>query len=128
ERRGARGVARQLAEVVPDDGYGRGGEIPVVIADPNLFIRAAGEAMCERFGELVISNDGKFPPSDPDGAIRAFVVDLAGLPESDPRHAGALDILTRHYEQAEAETNATNALRSTFIVACTSPSVLGMGL
>ena len=128
ERRGARGVNRQLAEVVPDDGYGRGGEVPVVISDPNLFIRAAGEAMCERFGELVVDADGKFPPSDPEGAIRAFVVDLSGLPESDPRHAGALDILSRHYEQAETETNATNALRSTFIVACTSPSVLGMGL
>jgi hypothetical protein len=128
ERGGERGVNRQLIEVVPDDSYSRGGEMPIVITDPNLFIRAAGEAMCERFSEMVVDNDGQFPPSDPEGAIRAFVADLAGLPESDPRHAGVLDILTRHYEQAETETNATSALRSTFIVACTSPSVLGMGL
>lgn len=128
ERRGARAITRQLAEVVPDDGYSRGGEIPVVIADPNLFIRAAGEAMCERFSELVVTNDGKYPPSDPEGAILEFVNVLAGLPESDPRHAGLLDILSGHYEEAAAETSATNALRSTFMVACTSPSVLGMGL
>jgi len=128
ERRGARGVNRQLIEVVPDDSYSRGGEVPVVIADPNLFIRAAGDAMCEGFSEMVVDSDAQFPPSNPEGAIRSFVVDLAGLPESDPRHAGMLDILTRHYEAANEQTNATNALRSTFIVACTSPSVLGMGL
>ncbi len=128
ERRGERGINRQLIEVVPDDGYSRGGEIPVVIADPNLFIRAAGEAMCEGFSNMVVTADGKFPPTDPEGAIRALVTDLAGLPESDPRHAGMLDILSRHFEQAEAQTSGTNALRSTFIVACTSPSVLGMGL
>ncbi len=128
ERRGTRGVTRQLIEVVPDDSYSRGGEIPVVISDPNLFIRAAGDAMCEGFSEMVVDNDAQFPPSDPDGSIRSFVVDLAGLPESDPRHAGMLDILTRHYEAASEQTNATNALRSTFIVACTSPSVIGMGL
>ena len=128
ERRGTRGVNRQLIEVVPDDSYSRGGEVPVVIADPNLFIRAAGDAMCEGFSEMVIDSDAQFPPSDPESAIRAFVVDLAGLPESDPRHTGMLDILTRHFEAASEQTSATNALRSTFIVACTSPSVLGMGL
>jgi len=128
ERGGQRGINRQLIEVIPDDSYSRGGEVPVVIADPNLFIRAAGEAMCERFAEMVVTTDGRFPPNDPESAILAFVAELAGLPESDPRHAGVLDVLIRHYEQAEAETNATNALRSTFIVACTSPSVLGMGL
>jgi hypothetical protein len=128
ERRGTRGVNRQLIEVVPDDSYSRGGEVPVVISDPNLFIRAAGDAMCEGFSEMVVDSDAQFPPSDPESAIRSFVVDLAGLPESDPRHAGMLDILTRHYEAANEQTNATNALRSTFIVACTSPSVLAMGL
>ncbi|MDH3201355.1 MAG: hypothetical protein OEM15_10730 [Myxococcales bacterium] len=128
ERRGERGVNRQLIEVVPDDGYSRGGEVPIVIADPNLFIRAAGDAMCEGFSEMVVATDAQFIPGDPESAIRAFVVDLAGLPESDPRHASMLDILTRHYEQAEIQTNATDALRSTFMVACTSPSVLGMGL
>ena len=114
--------------MVPDDGYSRGGEVPIVIADPNLFIRAAGDAMCEGFSEMVVATDAQFIPGDPESAIRAFVVDLAGLPESDPRHASMLDILTRHYEQAEIQTNATDALRSTFMVACTSPSVLGMGL
>lgn len=128
ERRGARGLNRQLAEVVPDDGFGRGGEIPVVIADPNLFIRAAGEAMCEGLSEMLVTGDGMFPPTDPESAITVFVAELAGLPESDPRHTSMLDILTRHYEAAEAETNASNALRSTFMVACTSPGVLGMGL
>mgnify|MGYP001822994842 CR=1 FL=1 len=78
ERRGARSVNRQLVEVVPDDGYSRGGETPVVIADPNLFIRAAGEAMCQRFAEMVVANDAQFPPGDPDTAIATFVTDLAG--------------------------------------------------
>ena len=100
----------------------------MVIADPNLFIRAAGEAMCQRFAEMVVANDAQFPPGDPVTAIATFVTDLAGLPRTDPRHDAALEILTRHHEEALAEASETIALRSTFMVACTSPGVLGMGL
>lgn len=128
ERRGDRGVTRQLIEVMPDDGYSRGGELPVVISDPNLFIRAAGDAICQRFAQMAVDNDGPFPPDQAEAAINAFVVDLMGLPAGDPRHDGALDILQRHYTDANVDTNDTNALRSTFMVACTSPTVLGMGL
>ncbi|MEM8609236.1 MAG: hypothetical protein AAGF92_19190 [Myxococcota bacterium] len=128
ERRGDRGVARQLIEVMPDDGYSRGGEIPVVISDPNLFIRAAGDAICQRFSQMAVGNDSLFSPGDPESAIRSFVVDLMGLPEGDPRHDGALDILQRHYADADVENNEVNSLRSTFMVACTAPTVLGIGL
>lgn len=128
ERRGDKGVARQLVEVMPDDGYGRGGEEPVVISDPNLFIRAAGDAICQRFAQMSVGDEGQFLPDQPDAAIISFVVDLMGLPEGDPRHAPALAILQRHYADANVDTSEQNALRSTFMVACTSPTVLGIGL
>lgn len=128
ERRGPRGVTRQLIEVVPDDAFSRGSERPIVITDSNLFIRASADAICQRIGELVVNNDGKYPPSAPLPAIQSFVNDLMGLPTSDPRHDGAVDILVRHFAAADVDESTTNALRSTFMIACTSPSVLGMGL
>ena len=126
---GYRGIAGQLTQVIPDDSFSRGGEDPIVIRDTNLFIRSAAEALCERIATELVKTDGRFPSSDPEGAIDFFVNDLMGLSASDPRRDPAIAILNRHYADAiEAEASTTNALRSTFIVACTSPTVLGMGL
>jgi hypothetical protein len=58
-----------------------------------------------------------------------MVHNLMGLPSTDPRAAPALQILTEHYQSAFEQTKkAVDALRSTFVLACTSPSVTAAGL
>ena len=57
-----------------------------------------------------------------------------GYPPGHPAHAKAVQILQEHYDaracdvghrQRPGMTSATNALRSTFILACESPSAVG---
>jgi hypothetical protein len=50
---------------------------------------------------------------------------VMGYPVGDPKHDAALQILQNHYQEAGANTNA---LVSTFSLACQSPSSLGMGI
>jgi hypothetical protein len=53
-----------------------------------------------------------------------------GLVPSDPRAAQATELLKEHYTSALAETGTApaDALRSTFVVACLSPSAVSIGL
>jgi len=67
-----------------------------------------------------------------------------GYPPSDPMHDMAIQILTDHNTMANSATTtggttrpggtggstskATNALRSTFVLACESPTAVGLGL
>ena len=76
--------------------------------------------------------------SDVPGAISNMVENLMGYPPGHPAHAEAIQILQEHYDGARmtrsgtggggATTSATNALRSTFILACESPTAVGIGL
>ena len=53
-----------------------------------------------------------------------------GLPDGDPRAADAKQILSEHYQAALATTGikAVDALKSTFVLACTAPSTISVGL
>ena len=63
-------------------------------------------------------------------ALPDMVEKLMGYPPSDAKHAAALEILMAH--QAEVlKQNPRNpglALRSAFVLACESPTALGVGL
>jgi hypothetical protein len=51
------------------------------------------------------------------------------LTSSDPRAAEATALLKDHFAQTlQTGTDATNALRSTFTVACLSPTFIGIGM
>jgi hypothetical protein len=64
-------------------------------------------------------------------AIQDFVENLMGIVPSDPRHSSAIALLRAHYDAAPTTvvgTKPTDALKSTFTAACTSPTVLGIGM
>jgi hypothetical protein len=128
---------KQLATTVPEivgglpsDGYGRGSTIPVLPNQPTLFYRAGVENICGAVAAQVI--DGgvkKWSSTQPDQAIADFVSQMLGFTSSDPRSGSATQLLTAHFTQAQAAgQSASDALKSTFMVSCLSPSFIGIGM
>jgi len=140
---GQRGTTT-ISEIVsglPSDAYGRGSVAPILPSDPSLFFAAGTENICEAVAEQLIdapagSQVDRSPlrkhgsSSDPDGAIADFVGEVMALTPSDSRSAGAQNVLKSHFISAleQPGTTATDALRSTFIVACQAPSAISLGL
>jgi hypothetical protein len=127
----------QIVSGLPSDGYGRGSPIPVLPNQPNLFYRAGLETVCEELAAATIDatpdpnqpNAKQWSSSQPPAAISDFVTILMALAPSDPRNAQANAILLDHYNQALSQSgSATDALQSTFTVACLSPSFIGIGM
>jgi len=126
---------------LPSDGYARGAVAPVLPNAPTLFYRGGLENLCEELAQDLI--DDTKPPkknnfwnrsyatwssTSPDQAISDFVEIVMGLPPSDPRASGLEQILTNDFTTNKATAGATAALQSTFVVACLSPSALGIGM
>ena len=124
-----------IAAGLPSDGYGRGAPVPVLPTQPTMFFRAGAENVCELVAQTLVDD-----PSPPAGAktyssaaagdaIADFVASLMAIEPSDPRSSQAVAVLTSHDQAAQASgASATDALRSTFVVACLAPSVLGIGM
>jgi hypothetical protein len=134
-------TAASTSEIVsglPSDGYGRGAVAPILPNQPTLFFRAGVENICGTLAAQVIDAlPGSAPPgarqwssAHPDSAIADFVHDVMGLPPSDPRAGASQAALNAHFASAlqRAGTTPSQALQSTFVVACLSPSVVSMGL
>jgi hypothetical protein len=133
-----------IAEIVsglPSDAYGRGAVAPILPNEPNLFFRAGIENICESVAALVIDAGDNSPAGgeagvkrwsskEADGAIADFVRFVMGLPPSDSRAAPAAALLRSHFQSALKQPGATetDALRSTFVVACLSPTAISIGL
>jgi len=128
---------------LPSDGYGRGAPVPVLPTQPNLFYRAGTENICEDIANEIVDSTtapaganaySSATQADVDAAIGDFVGNLMGLESSDPRTSQVTSLLQAHYASALAGTatipaaSPTDALKSTFIVACSSPSVTGIGM
>ncbi len=129
----------QIVSGMPSDGYGRGSTIPVLPNQPTLFYRGGIENICVQVSQMVIdaTPDPRQPGAKvwtstaPDAAIAEFVALVMGLTPSDPRSAQVTTALTAHFTAAQAgptPATATDALRSTFVVACLSPSFIGIGM
>ncbi len=128
----------EIAAGLPSDGYGRGAPIPVLPASPTLFYRAGLENICEDVALAVV--DATNPPAgvtvylsktqmDVDNAIADFVANVMAIVPDDPRSAVMTQQLTAHYTQAIANSaTPSDALKSTFVVACLSPNVAGIGM
>jgi hypothetical protein len=121
-----------IASVLPSDQYSRGAEQPVLAADPSLFFRAGVENICAALaGRLVDAGaTGRWTSStsgSSTAAIADFVHVLMGVGPAGGRDAVPLQILTDHFVAAKAAgLKATDALRSTFVLSCTSPPVVGL--
>lgn len=127
----------QIVSGMPSDGYGRGSTVPVLPNQPTLFYRAGLENVCAAVSAMVIdatpapSQPGakQWSSTQPDAAIADFVGLVMAMPPSDPRAAPATTILRSHFDAAvQSGAAARDALRSTFIAACLSPSFIGIGM
>jgi hypothetical protein len=134
-----------IAASIPSDGVSRGAEAPVTPSDPTLFFRAASEMLCEDVAAQVVdptSGTAVYSSADAGGAIKSMVETVMGYPPSHPLHAQVLQILQGHHAEVMAQSTtggsrpggtgstsrATLALRSTFALACESPTSVGIGL
>ena len=126
----------QIVSGLPSDGYGRGSIAPVLPNDPSLFYRAGAENICVSIADLVIDPaTQKFPnakswaSTQGDAAVPELATLLMALTPSDARYGAAVEALKAHYASA-VQTGATpsDALKSTFVVACLAPSSLSIGL
>jgi hypothetical protein len=100
--------------------------------------------LCENIAVQVVdaSSGSVYSSSDVAGAIKGMVENIMGYPPSSAEHDQAIQILTNHNTMAASSSTtgggtrggtttaskATNALRSTFVLACESPTALGLGL
>jgi len=133
----ARSTIPQIVAGLPSDGYGRGSVAPVLPNEPTLFYRAGMENICGAVAALVIDTPAKSQQANvkqwssmaPDAAIADFVSLMMAVTPSDARYAPLVAALKDHFTGAMGQgAKATDALRSTFIVACLSPSFIGIGL
>jgi len=127
----------EIVSGLPSDAYGRGAPVPILPTQPTLFYRAATENMCEAIAAQVIDAGSKAPQgveqwssSQPDPAIADFVSIVMGLTPSDPRSGPATALLESHFHSAMQQSGITptEALQSTFVVACLAPSAVSIGM
>ena len=71
---------------------------------------------------------GKYDSTKSDGAIADFVATVMALVQSDPRAATAQQILSDNFARAKANgATPKDALKSTFTLACISPTSAMVG-
>ncbi len=125
----------EIAAGLPSDGYGRGAPIPVLPTLPTLFYRGALENICGDVADEIV--DTAKPPANAityssatsDAAIADFVLRVMGIVPDDPRSSVMVQKLTAHYQNAlSTQASPTDSLKSTFILACMSPTVAGIGM
>jgi hypothetical protein len=128
-----------LASAVPSDAYARGAEAPLLPTDPDLFFQSGTNNLCIRLAEQLV-DVGKTPTfssANTDATIHSIINVVMGLPDTDVRVQPITDALTSHYMTAmntmvmqtgTPVPQKTIAMRSTFVVACTSPNALSSGL
>jgi hypothetical protein len=147
----AQNTTLTIAGSVAADAFSRGSPTPVTPAFPDLFYRAASEELCENVAKLVVDVTGSpytsssTSCSNGDGLLSKFVEQVMGINPSDSVHDQALGVLETHCAAAAkvkttssgggfggggtTSTSAqTNSVRSTFVLACESPTSLGIGL
>jgi len=130
-RTNAQTVTARLAGGLPDDSFSRGSENPITPRDPSLFHRAAVEMLCENLAKQIVdAKEGSLYTSDAvDVALEDFAVKLMNYPKGHPQHEAVRQVLADHYQAARADKpNAGSALRSAFVLACESPTSVGVGL
>jgi hypothetical protein len=124
-------TARNLALSIPGAGYARGDENPLLPHDPSMFFSSATENLCALLAVQLVDARvaSRYTSARKDDAIRDLVATVIGLPAGDPRAPVMTGILNDHHAAALATgVSATEALRSTFTLACESPLAVSLGL
>jgi hypothetical protein len=128
--KGVVGQAANLAIGIAGSSYGRADVRPVMPHDPNLFFVSATEKLCGVLaGQLVETATGPWKVAGREAALADFVHTLMGVAAGDPREPLLTGILNRHVEAAvAAKETPADALRSAFVLACSSPPAVSVGL
>ncbi len=126
-------TATAVANNIPLDGYLRGADAPALSTAQTPFYRGATEALCGYAASLTVDNDkvpmSRYTSAKKDAAITDFVENIMGITPADPNSAAVTLLLQQHYDAAVVEgATPTEALRSTFITACLSPTSVAIGL
>ncbi len=123
-------AARNLSLGIAGSSYARADESPVTPHDPNLFFSSAVEKLCGLLApQLVEAAAGRWKVAARDAAITDFVSLVMGVPPADERAGALRAILNKHHDAAiAAKEKPAEALRSTFVLACSSAPTVSSGL
>jgi len=123
-------TATAVANNIPLDGYLRGAEAPALSTASTPFYRGAAEALCNYAAGLTVDKtNSRYSSTKKDAAITDFVANIMGITAANPASATMVQLLTDHYAAAMAAgASATDALKSTFVTACLSPTSVAIGL
>lgn len=118
---------KTIATVLPSDSYSRGQTVPTLANDPGLFFYSGVENICTALASRAVDTAaGMYQSKSSTSAIADMAHHLIGL--LPPRDAGAIQILGDHYQAAlSSGADASSALKSTFILACMSPTIVSVG-
>jgi len=125
------GTTRNLSATLPVDAYSRGAESPVLTSDTSLFYRSITENLCRALADQVVDVGAapRFSSKSPAAAVDDMVRSVMALVDGDARQSGATTILNEHYAAAlKTGATARDALKSTFVLACSSPTAVSVGL
>ncbi|MBS2022433.1 MAG: hypothetical protein JST92_08485 [Deltaproteobacteria bacterium] len=131
---GLSGTVRTVANALPSDQFSRGVEGAILANDPSMVFRTGMESLCGALADKLVDNGSasRYKSTDPTTAIADMVHTLMGI--TGDRDAPRIAILTDHFTHAKRPAqgsapaiSATDALKSTFVLACLSPSVVGVG-
>jgi hypothetical protein len=123
--------ARNLSFGIAGSSYARADEKPVMPHDPNLFFSSATEKLCMLLAAQLV--DGNMSPrwraAAFNPALDDFVQVVMGVARNDERFAALRFVLAKHFDAAiEAKERPADALRSTFVLACSSAPAVSSGL
>jgi hypothetical protein len=124
-------TAIAVANNIPLDGYLRGADAPALSTAQTPFYRGATEMLCAYAANQTIDKMpmSRYSSGKKDAAITDFVENIMGITAADPNNADVTELLQEHYTAAVAAgASATDALKSTFITACLSPTSVAVGL
>lgn len=113
----------------PRDAYTRGSVGPNMATTPSVPVRMSFEFGCGYIAKEFIDAGAntRWRSSSPTTAFADFATQLMGISTSSSQPV--VDLLAKHFADARASgLSATDALRSSFVVACTSPYVANIGV
>jgi hypothetical protein len=128
-------VSRSAFDSLPEDKVNRGSQILIQPSAAEPLSLLGYERVCREMATRMVTdqNNAGFDcctPAGVDAAINDMVQFVMGLPSNHPRHNATKTALRDFYSKAQQSAGLLPlaAARETFVLACTAPDTLGVGL